>query len=207
MIKVEKQAPNMAIFSQRAIARALSIVLGPAVVSVLLVVLVALYQHKDLPAALGYAGLTLCFLSGGPLGYILLGVRLGKLSDLDVSQRAERTGPMLFGLCSALLGLGVLLSLHAPKNLETILIITIVSDLLLLVITWWWKISVHAAALAGALTLLTALYGAAMLPAFVLLGFVSWSRVVLGRHTPAQVIVGSCASIVVTLSILLFHRF
>ena len=205
MIKAEKQAPDLTTSLQRAIAHILSIALGPVVVSVLLVVLVALSQREDLPAELGYAGLTLCFLSGGPLGFILLGVRLGKLSDLDVSQRDERTGPMLFGLCSALVGLGVLFSLHAPKNLETILVITIASDLLLLLVTWWWKISVHTTALAGALTLLTALYGAAMLPAFVLLWFVSWSRIVLGRHTLAQVIAGSCASIAVTLSVLLFR--
>jgi membrane-associated phospholipid phosphatase len=74
----------------------------------------------------------------------------------------------------------------------------------MMVTTLWWKISIHASSLAGAATLLTALYGAMMLPAFLLLPLVGWSRVVLGRHTVAQVVVGSLVSIVLaTLFILM----
>lgn len=186
-----------------AFARSLSILLGPAVVSVPLVLLVALYHNRDPRAALGYAGLTLFFLSVGPLVYILLGVRLGKLSDFDVSRRTERTGPFLFGLFSVILGLLVLLSLHAPKNLETVMMTTAASGIIMVIVTWWWKISIHAATLAGTLTMLTALYGVVMLPAFALLVLVSWSRVLLRRHTVAQVIVGSLVSMLLTWAMLL----
>lgn len=186
-------------------ARSVSTLLGPAIVSVPLVLLVAFYHSRDPRAALSYASLTLFFLSVGPLGYILLGVRLGKLSDLDVSRRAERTGPFLFGLFSVTLGLFALLSLHAPKNLETVMITTAASGFVMVIITWWWKISIHAATLAGSLTMLTALYGVAMLPAFVLLVLVSWSRVMLRRHTIAQVIAGSLVSVVLTSAVLLMR--
>jgi membrane-associated phospholipid phosphatase len=41
-----------------------------------------------------------------------------------------------------------------------------------------------------------------MLPTFLLLALVSWSRVVLRRHTATQVIAGSLVSIALSLAIL-----
>jgi hypothetical protein len=63
----------------------------------------------------------------------------------------------------------------------------------LMVITHWWKISLHAAGSAGAGVVLTIVYAA---PAWLVavfaasVGLVSWSRVRLDDHTPAQVLVG-----------------
>ena len=110
------------------------------------------------------------------------------------SYRTERTGPFLFGIVSITVGLIALMTIHGPKNLETVLMIAAVSGIIMMVTTLWWKISIHTSSLAGAATMLTALYGAMMLPAFLLLPLVGWSRVVLGRHTIAQVVVGSLVS-------------
>lgn len=177
------------------IARHTSNILAPATVSGPFVVLVALYHARNPLMALVYAGVTLFFLSCGPMVYILLGVRSGKLSDIELSRRTERTGPFLFGIASATMGLFVLLSMHGPKNLETVLMSTAVSGGIMLVTTLWWKISIHTSSMAGAATMLIALYGVVMLPAFLLLMLVGWSRVVLRRHTVAQVVVGSLLGI------------
>lgn len=186
-------------------ARSISTILSPAAVSIPVVVLIAFYHTSTLLLALGYAGLTLFFLSFGPLMYVLVGVRLGKLSDLDVSRRTERTGPFLFGLLSVVLGLFVLTFIHAPKDLITVMITTAVSGVIIAVITWRWKISIHAATLASSLTMLTALYGAVMLPMFALLVLVNWSRVLLRSHTVAQVIAGSLVSMILTAAMLLLR--
>ena len=178
------------------VARHVSNVLSPAAVSLPSVALVALYHTRNSLAALAYACVTLFFLSFGPMAYIIIGVRRGKFIDADVSIRSQRIGPFLFGLGSTLLGLGVLSFFHGPKNLETLLLNTLIIGLIMMVITLWWKISLHASSLAGALTMLTALYGNAILPAFALVVLVSWSRVVLRRHTVAQVVAGSVVSIV-----------
>src|SRR5712692_2609391 len=66
------------------IARYTSNILAPVTISGPLVVLVALYHAVNLLSALVSACVTLFFLSFGPLVYILLGVRLGKLSDIDL---------------------------------------------------------------------------------------------------------------------------
>lgn len=183
-------------------ARFVSNMLAPSTISLPLVVLVSLYHSISVTSALLYACLTLFFLTLGPMIYVIIGVRKGWLSDVDVSRRAERTGPFLFGLASVALGLFFLRYTDAPKNLQTLLLITAISGAIMMIITLWWKISIHASSMAGAATMLTALYGAVMLPIFVLLVLVSWSRVVLRRHTLAQVIAGSLMGITLCTAIL-----
>ena len=184
------------------IARYVSYILAPATISLPFILLVAFYQTQDKLSALIYACITLFFLSLGPLLYIIIGVRLGKLSDIDVSRRTQRFGPFIFGIVSAMIGWLILTLTNGPRNLQTVMIITIFSGFIMMVITLWWKISMHASSLGGVATMLTALYGAVMLPLFVLLVLVSWSRVVLRRHTVPQVIAGSLAGIVLSLIIL-----
>ena len=53
--------------------------------------------------------------------------------------------------------------------------------------------------------MLTALYGIIVLPIFVLLLLVSWSRIVLHRHTLAQVVGGSLMGIILTLVIIIIR--
>jgi len=183
-------------------ARLISNILAPAPISLPLIVLVALYHARNVLLALFYALVTLFFLSIGPFIYILIALRMGKISDVDVSRRTERAGPFLFGISSVLAGWLVLILLQGPRNLQTVLIITAVSGILMMVTTLWWKISIHASSLGGAATMLTAFYGAIMQPAFLLLILVSWSRVVLRRHTVLQVVAGSLVSIALTLLIL-----
>lgn len=187
---------------RRRIARQVSNVLAPATISLPFILLVAFYRAQDKLSALIYACITLFFLSVGPLLYILIGVQLGKLSDIDVSRRSQRVGPFIFGIVSVTIGWIILSLTHGPRNLQTVMIMTVCSGIIMMVITFWWKISMHASSLGGVATMLTALYGAVMLPLFVLLIVVSWSRVVLRRHTVPQVIAGSLAGIVLTVIIL-----
>ena len=184
------------------IARHVSNILAPATISLPFILLVAFYQAQDKLSALLFACITLFFLSVGPLLYIIIGVRLGILSDIDVSRRSQRVGPFIFGIVSATIGWIILSLTDAPRNLQTVMIITVFSGIIMMVITLWWKISMHASSFGGVATMLTVLYGAVMLPLFILLIFVSWSRVVLRRHTVSQVIAGSLAGIVLSLVIL-----
>ena len=182
------------------VARHVSNILSPAVISLPFVLLVSLYRHSSNQATtLFYALITIFFLSIGPLLYIIVGVRLGKFTDVDVSVRSQRLGPFLFSLGSCVLGLGVVVWTHGPKNLVTLFLMVIISGIMLMIITTKWKISIHASTLAGAVTFLMLLYGIVILPAYLLVILVSWSRVVLRRHTIAQVIAGSLFSIAMTL--------
>lgn len=181
-------------------ARFVSTLLSPIVISIPAMFLVALYHQES--SSLFFAGIALLFLSIGPMLYILIGVSLGKFSDIDVSIRSQRTGPFLVSIISTLIGFFILQMNNAPKNLETIMLGTVLIGLMLMITTFFWKISMHASSLSGALTMLAALYGQIIWPAFLLLVLVGWSRVVLKRHTLMQVTVGALASMAVTLAIL-----
>ncbi len=191
----------------RSVARFISTILSPVVVSLPFVTLVALYHAHNTWHALLAALVTLFFLSVGPTMYILFGVWRGTFTDFDVSQRSQRAGPFLFSVLSALLGLGVLARFSDVKNLETVLLLTAISGLMMMLITFWWKISIHASTLAGAMTMLTMLYGDLALTGFLLVGAVCWSRVVLRRHTLGQVVAGTLLSITLSSVILAIRGF
>ena len=188
--------------TRRRFARQVSNLLAPVTISIPGVLLVALYGAQNLSSALFYTCVTLFFLSFVPTLYIIIGVRLGKFSDMNISRRSERIRPFLFSIASVVVGLIALVILNAPRNLQTLLMITLISGIVMMLITLWWKISIHASSLAGMVTILTALYGVIVLPAFLLVILVSWSRVVLGRHTVAQVVAGALVSITLTTAIL-----
>ncbi|QBD81344.1 hypothetical protein EPA93_37370 [Ktedonosporobacter rubrisoli] len=195
--------PGRSKYMHLRIARYISNILSPMTISLPLVTLAALYHEHNSPLKVaGHVFLTLLFVSIGPLLYILIGVRKGKFTDLDVSVRTQRNGPFLFMLISTLLGLFLLSLIHAPRNLQTLLIIAIFGGLVLMITTHWWKISIHAASMGVAVTFLTALYGIIVLPAYLLVVLVGWSRVVLRHHTVAQVIAGSLVSIALSAIVL-----
>lgn len=181
-------------------ARIVSTVLSPVTISLPFIFLVARYHAGN--SALPFALIALFFLSVGPLIYIVIGVATGKFTDLDVSVRTQRTKPYLFSIASCLLGLLIISINHGPKNLTTVMITSTISNCIMLITTFWWKISMHAASISGVVTMLAVLYGIVMLPAFLLIILVGWSRVVLHRHTIAQVTAGSLMSIILTASVL-----
>ena len=130
------------------VARFISNLFGPAPISVPLIFLVTFYQTREVASALSYTALALLFLSVGPFLYILLGVRMGKLSDVDVSKRTERLGPFIFALLSTSVGVVVLMHTHAPGVLIACLLITVIIGIIMMITTLWWKISIHASAMA-----------------------------------------------------------
>jgi membrane-associated phospholipid phosphatase len=188
------------------IARYVSTILSPSVVSLPTVFLVALHDVSNALLAIGYAFLTLLFISVGPMAYIIVGVKLGKFTDIDVSKRSQRSGPFIFALISTFLGLAVLFLTHGPKTLQTLMMLLIISGLLMMGITFWWKISIHASALAGTVTILAYLFGNIILPAYLLVILVGSSRVVLRRHTAAQVLAGSLLNIALVLIVMTIRR-
>jgi membrane-associated phospholipid phosphatase len=186
-------------------ARFLSTAFSPVTISLPFLLLVTVAIHA--PNAFVLAMVTLCFLSVGPALYIGVGVALGKLSDVDVSVRSQRTGPYLFSAGSCVIGFVVLTLVHAPRGMQTILLLNAISSVVLMLITLRWKISMHASSLAAVITMLNMLYGRIVLPAFLLLILVSWSRVVLKRHTIGQVAAGSLFGMVLTWTLVTLRGF
>ncbi|GIF10837.1 hypothetical protein Ate01nite_08690 [Actinoplanes teichomyceticus] len=179
------------------IARIISEVLAPAVLVAALLMVVG-WHAGETPGVSRWWGLPgAVFAAVIPLGYVLHGVRTGRLTDHHIPDRADRRVPLLFGLGSLAAGLVVLVLLGAPREVLALLAAGGVGLVIFALVTRWWKMSIHAGVAAGTLATLTAIYGpAALLGApLVLLG--GWARVRLTAHTPAQVVAGALAGAVV----------
>lgn len=183
----------------RLIATWISALSHPVLVVAISLVYLTNRYATDLSDLLRYSltGLSLIII-GPALAYILLRWRHEQKIDVDVTDRADRPLPLLVASIGALLG-GSYISTRF--DIPTVLLIsqTLVMMLLVLtVVTTVWKISIHTSALSALITLLVVIRGLELLPLYALLIPVAWARVLLRKHSVAQIVGGTLLGIVVT---------
>jgi len=98
---------------------------------------------------------------------------------------------LAFITASVATGLVVMVVFGAPRLLTGYLAFMLGSVAVLAAITFVWKISIHCAVASGSVVVLALTYGPLVLPLYVLVALLGWSRVVLKDHTVAQVVAGS----------------
>ncbi|MFP3897358.1 MAG: hypothetical protein ACLFV5_11060 [Anaerolineales bacterium] len=133
-----------------------------------------------------------------PFSYLVVLVRRGLVTDLDVRLREQRTRPLLLtALCSALAFVLLLIGV-APLPMVTVAASFLVQALAIYTITLRWKVSIHCAVAAGAAITVWALWGQ---PVVLLFGLflVAWSRVRLRRHSVFQTMVGALLGLSVSM--------
>ncbi len=185
-----QSAAGRASSARHRVARILTEVFQPpAVVSVLLLISPAV--EPGFPGTIWFGVLAALFVCVLPLAYVLLMVRLGKLSDHHVSDRKERAPLLMLALVSVVLGLVVLNLIHAPMSVSAMILALIGGITVLAAVSLVWKISGHASAISAAVVIVALMFGPAWLPLLLLVPAVGWSRVVLRDHTRGQVIAGS----------------
>ncbi|MBM0230437.1 phosphoesterase PA-phosphatase [Micromonospora sp. STR1_7] len=157
-------------------------------------------------ARIGLAwGLTAAlFCSVFPASVVWLGVRRGQLTDRHVGRREQRRAPMMWGLLSVLGGIAIMVGLGAPRPLTALVVATFAIGLTLTAVNLLWKISVHAAVAAGSAAVLVSVLGPPLLLLAVpVVALIGWSRIRLRDHTPAQVVAGTGAGLVISMPIFL----
>ena len=175
------------------IAVVVSEVLAPAVLVAALILIVG-WHAGETPGVSRWWGLPgALFAAVIPLGYVLHGVRKGRLTNHHIPERADRRIPLLFGTGSLVAGLLLLLALGAPREMLALLTAGGVGLAVFALVTHWWKMSIHAGVAAGTVAALTAVYGPVALLGVPLVILGGWARVRLTAHTPAQVVVGALA--------------
>ena len=179
------------------LARVLTEVFAPAVLAAVLPLIVGLHAAGSPVEGLGWGLLASLFCAIIPYAMILRGVRQGRLSDRHIGERAQRTGPLLFGLGSVLIGLALLLATHAPRELVALIVASFAGGAVATGVNHFWKSSVHAGVAAASAVVLVLVYGPALLATVVVVAAVGWSRVRLRDHTVAQVIVGAAIGAVI----------
>jgi membrane-associated phospholipid phosphatase len=157
----------------------------------LIATLILIGGHADGLAGVGWGLLAAFFAAVLPTLFISHGIRHGRWDDRNVGARRPRLIVLAFITTSVAAGLILLVVLGAPGMLTGYLAFMLASVGVLAAITTVWKISIHCAVASGSVAILTLTYGLLVLPGYLLVALLGWSRVAVKDHTTAQVVGGS----------------
>jgi membrane-associated phospholipid phosphatase len=157
----------------------------------LIVTVLAVGWHAEGRAGLGWGLLAALFAGVLPAVFISYGVRRGLWGDRTVGVRRPRLVVLGFITASVAAGLVLLTVLGAPRLLTGYLAFMLGSVAVLAAITLGWKISIHCAVASGSVAILALTYGPLLLPCYLLVALLCWSRVALKDHALAQVVAGA----------------
>jgi membrane-associated phospholipid phosphatase len=176
---------------RRTIAKVVTELCSPAVVVVLLPIAVAWQATGHQVGNTLLWGLVVAIFSSVlPMAFIVRGARHGRWEGHHVRNREGRFIPLSLCLVSTSVGLAILLTGGAPRDVVALDVAMLVTLFACIVITRQWKISLHAAVAGGAVVMLILLYGPALALLLPVALLVAWSRVEVDDHTVAQVIAG-----------------
>ena len=193
-------SPNLPVVRstrQIKMARWVSNTFSPPVLAATMIVMVAALLAT--PAAWLWSGFEFLFGIVPSIGFILIQLKKGKVSDFEIYHREQRRGSYIFTLVSGSLTVCIMWLFAAPLIIITIAIAALMQVAIMFMINTRWKISAHASSMAIFVTLLVYLFGRSLLPATVGIPLMIWSRVKLRRHTLMQTIAGSILGITILL--------
>lgn len=171
-------------------ARILSNIISPPVMFAATGIALGIYERPFWPGlAWGLAYSLLIALV--PMFVIIYLMRIGRIGDLHMSATHERHIPYLASFISGLVAFFLLVIFDGPYLLRCLSILSVITLGALGLINTKWLISIHATAAAATWMIATLVFGwvvgLILLPLLIL---ISWIRLYLKRHTPAQVLAG-----------------
>ncbi|MEM7531832.1 MAG: hypothetical protein AAF639_06640 [Chloroflexota bacterium] len=136
-----------------------------------------------------------------PTLYVVWLAKTGRVTDIHLPLREERTLPMIFTLFAGLFAWFVLAIGNAPQLLLLIAAINGIQSIIFLFITLRWKISFHCTMAAQLSVLSLLLFGWNIgTPVVFSVPLIAWARVHLQRHTIAQTVAGSVLGVALVVS-------
>ena len=172
------------------LARLISNILNPFIVSVIVIVLLAVKDASSTADAMKWALISLA-ISVLPIFIVVIFlIHRKKLDGFFANPREQRS--VVYILASALgaIGCGILWYLDAPELLAVAFTAGLASIVVFTGINYFWKISLHTAFTAASVTVIIMVYGATAAWTLVFLPLMAWARIELKQHSVAQVITG-----------------
>ena len=140
-----------------------------------------------------YLVLLTCFVFSNliPITTVVILKLSGRIDDLDASIKDQRQFPLTLGIGYTALGFISLTLLNANPLTQGLMFCYMTNTVLTLLINRFWKISIHSMGVSGPAAALWANgnHYPFLMVSFIVL--VSYSRVILKAHTPAQVFAGA----------------
>jgi hypothetical protein len=192
------EAPRRRGLDWRTAAFAVSALSSPYVVAGLTTCLVVASLHPGWRALLVWAGVGVASTAVLPFLYVALLWASGRVTDIHVSLREQRSGPFLVTVLGAGAGVWALRALAAPPPLLALAVAFVANAAVLAAITLRWKISIHAATLVGCAVSLAMVVSPWYLAALAALPAVFWARMQRGRHTLMQGVVPTLLVSIIT---------
>lgn len=188
------------------IAKLISTIINPIALISLVPFLLIHKTTNNLHLAIYWTEISFIFILIFSL-FVLLGVRLGYFSNLDISKRSQRPLLYSFAILMALVYLITLFVLQAPL----VLYIAVIALCLFLaigeVINSKIKLSLHVGTLVAFITTVIEVYGLIFIPLYILVPLVAWSRLKTMNHTPREVIVGGIVGLLLTVAVYLVFEY
>jgi hypothetical protein len=176
------------------LARLTTNIINPFLTSFIVIVLLAFRGTDSTGEALKWAAIALAFSVLPLLVAVYYLVRLKKLDGFYANPRRQRVGVYLLASAVGAAGYVTLWRLGAPVLLVALFAAGLASIVVFMVINMLWKISLHAAFMTGAAAVLIIVYGGAAAWTVLLIPVVTWARVTLKQHSPAQAGLGAILS-------------
>ncbi|MBU6389294.1 hypothetical protein KGQ71_02140 [Patescibacteria group bacterium] len=136
------------------------------------------------------------------LTYVAIQVKRGKITDLHIMVREQRSLPFLIATFSSAVLVFLYIWLHVPDPIVRMAINLTANGLAFFAITKFSKLSIHAAALSGSVLQLAILVSYSWLWLLLVLPIVIWARVLRKRHTVWQASAAVLISSLVTILVL-----
>ncbi len=173
-------------------AHCISLLISPPLVWALWVYAVTLPGAADRASAWFFASLFTLSVCAAPMLFVAYKVRIGQISDMHMRLSRERYIPYSIAIAAGSVCAFIFWQAGAAPILLLVTLVSIVELSLMLLVTFFSHVSLHAMALSSIISATALLFGLAQAFAFLpLLLLVVLARLVLKRHSPAQIIVGT----------------
>lgn len=180
------------------LANLISALSNPLVISIPLSYSLVLKSTGEIIYSLQWTFISLFFASLVGL-FVFYGVKKGFFSDLDVSNREERTRLFVFIAIVSVIFFFLVYITNGPGVLllgvGSLLLGIILADL----INYKIKASIHLAVFSSFSVIMGILYGGIFWVLLLIAPLVAWSRIKLKKHEPLETIVGGLVGVIIVL--------
>lgn len=179
----------------------------PPLVATVFFIFLIFWYSQDFSQGLRWMIAMSPFLIFIPLIFFAVSLKLGWISDIDLSNREERPAFLAVFITSLLVATVVLYWIGVPQKIFVYALSGLVVTVTTALITLFWKISYHTTVATSVISAIVILGGLRFSWLFLLIVPVAWARIILKKHTFWQVLFGAVVAFLITYCVFSFFGY